>query len=330
MTDLLERYLAAVARELPAAQAPDVIAELRDSLLSEIEERQDGLGRALDRGELEALLVDFGHPLIVAGRYRKIQHLIGPQVFPFWFSTLKLVLLIEAAAWLGMVVVRLAVVRPPIFDVFGQIFPSFFSLALTSFGVVTLVFAVLERAGRAPGRSGWSPARLPPARAPRRNRFNLASEIVMGAIFLLWWSGLIRFGWLLPLPPAFQVELAPIWTVLHWPIVAYISVEIGINTMELAVPAATRINASLSLLKNLAGCVIVGYALSAGHWLDIVSPALSPPVLAKVEHAFDQGMRIGLIASALVLAIKAGWDLWRLMQAAGSRPSALADGAAGA
>ena len=33
MTDLVERYLAAIARELPAAQARDVIAELRDSLL---------------------------------------------------------------------------------------------------------------------------------------------------------------------------------------------------------------------------------------------------------------------------------------------------------
>ena len=330
MTDLLERYLAAVARELPAAQAPDVIAELRDSLLSEIEERQDGLGRALDRGELEALLVDFGHPLIVAGRYRKIQHLIGPQVFPFWFSTLKLVLLIEAAAWLGVMVLHFAIARPPFVDIISQIFPSFLSLAITTFGIVTLVFAALARTGRPPGQHGWNPARLPPARSRRRGRFELASEIVMGAVFLLWWSGLIRFGWLLPLPPAFRVELAPIWTVLHWPIVVYISVEMSINIMELANPAAVRINASLSLMKNLAGCVITGYALSAGHWLDIVSPALSPPVIAKVQHGFDQGMRIGLIASALVLAIKAGWDLWRLMQAAESRPSALANGAAGA
>ena len=330
MTDLLERYLAAVARELPQSQARDVIAELRDSLLSEIEERQESLGRPLDRKELEALLVDFGHPLVVAGRYRKTPHLVGPQVFPFWLATLRLVLIIEAAAWLGIVVLHFAITRPPFVDVINQIVPSFFSLAITTFGIVTLVFAIMERTGRPLGQRGWSPARLPPARSPHRRRFNLASEIVMGAIFLLWWSGLVRFGWFLPLPPAFQVHLAPIWTVLHWPIVAYISVEIGVNTMELVSPSAVRINASLSLVKNLAGCVIVGYALSAGHWLDIGSPALSPTVLARAQHGFDQGMRLGLIATAVILAIKASWDLWRFTQAVGPSQPGLVNGTAGA
>ncbi|WP_334161979.1 hypothetical protein [Phenylobacterium sp.] len=80
--DLVERYLAAIGRELPEGHRADITAELRDELLSKIEEREAAAGRALDRRELERLLVEFGHPLVVAHRYRRIQHLVGPAVFP--------------------------------------------------------------------------------------------------------------------------------------------------------------------------------------------------------------------------------------------------------
>ena len=81
--DLIERYLAAAARNLPGQLAADITAELRDVLLSRVEEQEATLGRPIDRAELEKILIDFGHPLVVAGRYRKVQHLIGPAVFPF-------------------------------------------------------------------------------------------------------------------------------------------------------------------------------------------------------------------------------------------------------
>ena len=43
-----------------------------------MEEKEESLGRPLTRNEMEALLKAFGHPLIVAGRYRTFNHLIGP------------------------------------------------------------------------------------------------------------------------------------------------------------------------------------------------------------------------------------------------------------
>jgi hypothetical protein len=46
--DLIERYLAAVRRNLPADKATDVTAELREDLLSRLEEREGRLA-ALSR-----------------------------------------------------------------------------------------------------------------------------------------------------------------------------------------------------------------------------------------------------------------------------------------
>ena len=110
--DLLERYLGAVARNLPERQRADVTAELRDALLSEVEAEESRLGRAQTRDELEALLVRFGHPLTVSGRYRKTQHLIGPEVFPFWWAGLKAALTIVAVGLIPLMVLSRMMLDP--------------------------------------------------------------------------------------------------------------------------------------------------------------------------------------------------------------------------
>lgn len=315
---LLDRYLAAVARHLPKAQAADIAAELKDNLLSEIEERESGLGRTLTDKELEALLIDFGHPLTVAARYRKPHYLIGPEVYPFWFATLRIVFgillaivlvgLIVAATTSGLPAVRAAQVLAPVWPT-----------ALGVFGAVTLVFAVMERAWNGRMKLKWSPRQLPPRRAPGRKPFEVIAEMVAGGVFLLWWTGLIHFS--APVPAAIQVHLAPIWAALYWQVLAYSSTEIGVNALELARPGWTRLNAGLSLLKNLWGCGLGYQALQAGHWLEVNAPAMPPYALASMRRAFDTGVQLSILATVLVLAGKATWDVWRLF-----RPQGAADG----
>jgi hypothetical protein len=318
--DLLDRYLAAISRELPKAQARDVTAELRDTLLSQIEEREAGLGHKLDRKELEALLKDFGHPLVVAGRYRKIQHLIGPEVFPFWFATIRVMLGIELAIWLGALVVSFASANTPLARITDQFVPSLLTLATFTFGVVTLVFAVIERVGVSRLYRGWSPRKLPAARVHRRGRFQVASEMVTDVIVLLWWTGLIYFRDLVPIPAFLQVQLAPIWNEMYWPIIGYLLFEMGVNGLELFNPGAAQTNAGLSLVKSIAGFAILVYLLQAGHWVQVDAPSLRPEVVAKIRIGFDQGMRLGLIGTAFLLGGKAVWDLWRLVRASGPAP----------
>ena len=44
--DMLDHYLDAVAAQLPRESRDDIIAELRDTLLSQIEDKEEALGRA--------------------------------------------------------------------------------------------------------------------------------------------------------------------------------------------------------------------------------------------------------------------------------------------
>ena len=79
---------------MPAKQRDDIAAELRESIRSAVEDRERELGRALTDDELNDVLRGFGHPMLVAGRYLPMQHLIGPDVFPLYWYVLQAVLIV--------------------------------------------------------------------------------------------------------------------------------------------------------------------------------------------------------------------------------------------
>jgi hypothetical protein len=326
--DLLDRYLAAIARELPKRQARDIIAELRDTLLSQIEEKEEAFGRPLTEPELEVVLHDFGHPLVVASRYRGAQQLIGPELFPFWWATLRTVLAIAVAVWIARIVLNSAFGRSAV--VIAGALPNLLTSGLFVFGVVTLLFVVIERAGGAKALRRWNPAHLPPAGLSRRPRLEIVGEFAMAGVFLLWWTGLIHFSNFLPYTGGMRVDLAPVWAELYWAILAAAMADIVVNAIELARPGWGRVNAGLSLARNIAGCAIVVYALQAGHWIVVTAPALPPEVLPNVQANFDLGMKIGLIVTAGLFGSKAFRDVWRFVRAAGAlaaRRAGVSDGA---
>jgi hypothetical protein len=119
--NLLNRYLQAVAKCLPGAGRDDIIAELRANILSQMEDREQEVGRPLTEDERADILRRYGNPTIIAGRYSAHnlglafgRQLIGPELFPFY----KTVLLIN----LVITVVVLAVVMPIVARAIGGSF----------------------------------------------------------------------------------------------------------------------------------------------------------------------------------------------------------------
>ncbi len=320
---VLDRYLAAVARNLPKAQAADITAELRDNLLSEIEEKEAGLGRKLNAKELDALLIEFGHPLAVAARYRRTRYLIGPEIYPFWVATLRAVFgFVAAIVVIGLVIRVASGDAAPERIVAG--FAGIWSFSFVVFGAVTLVFAAMEWGGKGRMKLKWSPRQLPPPRMPGRKPFQIVSEMVASGLAILWWTGFIQFAALIPIPPFVHIHLAPVWAGLYWPILAYWSAEFAINGLELARPGWTRLNAGLSAAKNVAGCVLLAILLQAGHWID-VNATVSPFALDQMRHGFDRGMQIGITITLVVIALKAMADAWRLVRPKGASLGDMSD-----
>ena len=310
--DLINRYLAAIARQLPDIQKADVSAELRDVLLSQVEDEEARLGRPQSREELEALLIRFGHPLTVAGRYRKIQHLIGPEVFPFWWAVLKMSLAIVVGVYVVLAVLTV-VGGADAARVGDRATPTLTAALLMTLGAVTLVFALIERFGKAAFLNRWKPGQLPPASGRSVSPFEAGLEIGVGVVFILWWIGFIQFRNLLP-DHALRLDLAQVWTDWFWPILIFSAYELTANLFALLHPGRARLVQSLLAIRSLVAAAMMCGIYQAGHWVVVSSAILPSPVLAKTQANFDRGMEIGIACAILVYMILAGVSLWRLRQ----------------
>ncbi|MGB6987032.1 MAG: hypothetical protein WBD74_13760 [Candidatus Aquilonibacter sp.] len=192
--DMLSRYLYAIYNDLPKKSArEDIIAEIGDALQSRIDEREAALGRPLTDDEEAAIIKAYGHPRIVAGRYDAVPYLIGPDLLPFYWYTLRLVLTIVLAIILiGGALVAIGETKISIF--FAALVAAK-SAAIYIFGAVTAAFAVLERVQNktnALERSGitrWDPRRLPPPPGPSGfqpvSRVSTAIEFIVNVIAIL-------------------------------------------------------------------------------------------------------------------------------------------------
>src|SRR5690348_17831681 len=65
-----------------------------------MEDKADALGHPLTEEEQADVLRHHGHPMMVAARYQPHRSLIGPEIFPFYWFTIKRVMPWVAAIWL--------------------------------------------------------------------------------------------------------------------------------------------------------------------------------------------------------------------------------------
>lgn len=228
---LIDQYLAAVAAQLPRDKREDITAELRDALMERVEAREEELGRPMTEAETEALLREFGHPLTVAARYRGgPDHLIGPELFPYWWFAVKAALLILLVVVVIGAIGSTIVGEADFANAFAGIWNDLLSGGAMIVGAATVAGFIIERQPNKPefmtqwrvkdlelfrrwslngdglgetlGVTSAGPATVK-ATAWRRDR---RRSVVAGAlwhvacfgVFLLWWVGAFELGGLNP------------------------------------------------------------------------------------------------------------------------------------
>lgn len=304
--DLVEQYLNAVAAQLPQAERADIIAELRDLILSRIEDREEAMGRSLDPGEIEAILREVGHPLVVAARYRKgPDSLIGPDLFPYWLFAAKAGLIVLAIVQGLSFLIGLNGGHDNFGQGIAQAFHSFFMGGLTLLGALTLAGAVMEQYGIKPrwlthwrvqdlgaygmadpaawaGRAdktaqaaaGVTPAAEPKAKTtgPSGLVAEALFSLIVTAVVLAWWLGGAG-GWdlaMLNLRGDVTAAAAPVWALLFGPIALWLTASLVTDAITVARPQAVRLRAALKAGVNTGG-LLIGWALmQAGYWFALM------------------------------------------------------------
>jgi hypothetical protein len=190
--DLLQRYIHEIGSRLSSKDQEDVMDELQSLLTDTIEERSQEDGTGHNTALVSQVLQDFGPPEEVAARYRgKPNYLIGPDLYPAFIRTLKLVFLIAGIITLVLVSLStLSLVRPGAsaadVSALARWFDVFWNFAWSTFGIAVVVFAVIERNwGPSAGqRADWNPLDLPPVNDPNRVSLVHTTFRVYGIVLL--------------------------------------------------------------------------------------------------------------------------------------------------
>jgi hypothetical protein len=314
--DLLERYLQAVKFFLPRPHQDDIVRELSENLISQIEDRQEELGRPLTEDEHADILRRHGHPMLVAGRYRSHQQLIGPVFFPVYLVALKAGLVIALLVTSVLALIS-AIVDG---DSMRRALEVFFRLpgrGLMVFAWTTLVFAGLDLAqSRLKLAHTWDPRRLPKVVA-HEHRIPRAESLFVLLITLgcLIWLLLVPQAPHLLLGPATAIiHPAPIWTVMYIPILALVLASAVMSLVDVIRPY-WRPGRSLARLVHqgltFAVCVVL---LRAGEWV-VARPGATLPGGASSDQVvgiINVSWQIGLVVACLISVIEIVLEVNRL------------------
>ncbi len=306
--DLLERYLAEVRRNLPARDADDIVTELRDVLTARAEDQEEATGNV----DWEGLLRDFGHPLVVAARYRKHQWLIGPEMYPFYLHFLKIITGIVLAVVTGIAIVKGMLWDHDVGQAIVAYLGSLWWSAASAVGSVTIVFALIERFGGSAAKDcrKWKPLELPEIESKQPSVYESAFEVGAGVLFLLWWFGIV------PTPQwshdSFRIVAAPIWQQLFWPVAALLTAQLVFNLIRWLRPRWTAVRWTLGAINAVSALAIAIYVYRAGQWLTVVSTGASSSEVAAMQTSLDLAFRIGMVVAVIAFTFNMAAELWRM------------------
>ena len=316
--ELLDRYLHAVKFWLPKEQQDDIIAELSEDLRSQIEDREGQVGRKLSDHEIADLLKERGRPLLVATRYLPQHSLIGPVLFPIYMLVLKI------AAICFLVPRLLVLIGFFFFDpkyhaqgvsaLMGRMWSEAWVGVFFAFGIVTLVFAVLEQTQHnSRWLEKWDPLKLPKVRDTRRiPRASSVFEIVFGIIAVMWLIDFASSGLLLD-QASIRIALTPIGRQFVWIITGLSTLGIGVSALNLFRPIWTRGRMAIRVLQDFVSMLLAGLMARAGGLIALSGSSIPATNSVAANAAVNTWISVMLTIVAAICAIVMMVDLVRLI-----------------
>jgi hypothetical protein len=315
--NLLERYLQAVRFFIPLRQQDDIVRELSENLVSQMEDRQEELGRPLTEDEQADILRRHGHPMLVAGRYRSRQQLIGPVFFSLYLFTLKIGLAVALIVTVVLAVMTAVLQGDPVSH-FVKMLLSFPGRALMVFGWTTLGFAALDIAqSRLKLTHNWDPRSLPKVVTHEHqiSRAHSLCELLLSVACIVWLLLLPQAPVLVMGPAAAFLDLGPIWSVVYVPILLLMLATATLSLVNFVRPYWTVARSVTRLAIHGASFLVFAVLLRAGEWVVAKADAVLPAgvSLDHVVEIVNVSCQIGLFIACLVSLFEIVREVRRLM-----------------
>jgi hypothetical protein len=301
--ELLDKYLAALEKLLPRETGADILREIADEIQSQMEEKADALGHPLTGDEQSEVIRRHGHPMIVAARYGRERRLIGPALFPIYWQTLRISILVALAVWTVIIAAALMSSPDPA-RAWAPLVLRVPGVLITIFGVITALFAVAELVGPCAGpnlHARWDPRSLPDPR-PSGERAEAVVGLLAGVIGLAWWVVVPSMPFLAFGPAASFLTLGPSWQQLYWPVLILIAANVGRSALCIWWSDRHAWQARTGMALDAAEIGILLLALRSAGWV-AVQPGV-PGGYAAAAEALNRILGAGSAVGMLVRTVQ--------------------------
>jgi hypothetical protein len=329
--ELLDRYLQAVKKHLPWQRQDDIIAELRANLESQLEEKQEELGRPLTPAEGEAWILQLGSPVQMASHYQPQQYLIGPAIYPVYLYVLRIALMWALAIYTLVATITLVLGSSISGEAVAQAAFRLPSIVIQVAAWITLVFAALEfivarYPGKCPPIAGvygkWSPSELPPlepARRPGEKRPSYAqavTEVIFGFVVLAWLVVIPRhpflmFGPGIAILHASPFRLNPQLLTFYWWIVGLNALQLAWRCIDLLRGAWQHPGPLRHIGSKLFGAIpllLLAYLPGSAYVL-LRHPETDMSRYAQTADSTNRGIHAGLQVLCVIVILQLIWDI---------------------
>lgn len=309
--ELVERYVQAVRYLLPKRQQQDVGRELSEDLRSQVEEKEAELGRPLRDEEMADVLKGFGHPALLALRYHRSRHLIGPDVFPLFAFAVKSVLAVLAVIHLAAPAVYLIATGAPSGRVVG-LFVRFPGIAMPVLAWLTVGFAILDtrvvRSAVERALAEWSPRSLPDLSPDETHSHrSSAAGVALTAVLVVWWLAGLAHPPLVLGPAARYVAFGPVFDRWYLAMAAAGAASIAAAWFRFAHPRPTRLARAASDLVDVLGLAVLYLVFRADVYVVAGEAMAAVPNGQAVLDAVNAGVRIALVLALFTGAVRLVW-----------------------
>jgi hypothetical protein len=332
---LLDRYLTAVKFWLPKTLREDIAAELAANLQAEIDDRAAELGRPLTEEEIVLLLQQHGSPILVASRYQSEhrtvtigRQLIGPIVFPFYWTALKVTLVLLLVPGVIPAVILGTLAHGRLFDQLGNALARVAWLSLPACLLVTLVFAAIDFSLRRfrvldKWSSDWDPRRLPsPARQLKQvRRSSSIAGIIINSLFIVWWWNYGSIPYLVVSNAGAQIHFAPVLAALHLPVLIIAFINLAQHWINLLEPDWRWLPPATGLVTSFLGLIVLFPLLGKSPLISISQPnglPISEREAAAIQEIVAWSVTwlwLGIMLVGAIYAWRLAWLAWQTCRA---------------
>jgi len=323
--ELIDLYAAEVGRHLPEKMREDIEKEIRSMIEDMLEDESQAQGKPVDETLAVTVLKRLGSPEKMAASYLPPRYLIGPELFPAFIHTLRVVLpiiLVLAVVGLGFSLGFSVNSAVDIAKAIGLAVSELFTSIFYATGIVIIVFGVIQWAGpqakMSAAKAGreWDPLKLkakpdPEVIKPAGMMVDVVLTLAALVLFNAFpqWVGIgmnVNGQWVFTsiLTPAFFQYLP--WISVLWALTA---------ALKIAVVSQGRWQAATRWASIALAIFNIGLAerMLSGPALIAVDPAVLPGLAPMLDTLANAGLRIALGVTVVVMVVEVAKALYKLV-----------------